>query len=132
MSDPHTFLAPTLSYAVVGATTNKDKYGYTVLKDLAGAGLHVVGVNPKYKSIDGVPIYQTLADIPQRPDVAVVVVPPTVGLTILEEAKSAGIAKLWFQPGAESEMIRSSAKRLGLAVQADGSCIMIERRNALA
>jgi len=122
------FLNRSFTYAVVGATTNTDKYGYRVLKDLAGAGFNVIGVNPKYTGIDGIPVYPTVADIPEKPDVLSVVVPPEVGLTILDEAKAAGISKLWFQPGAESQAIQDKAKLLGLDIMADGSCIMVERK----
>jgi len=122
------FLNQSFAYAVVGATTNADKYGYRVLKDLAGAGFNVIGVNPKYTGIDGTPVYPTVADIPEKPDVLSVVVPPEVGLTILDEAKAAGISKLWFQPGAESQAIRDKAKALGLDIVTDGSCIMVERK----
>jgi hypothetical protein len=84
------FLKPGFRYAVVGATTNEQKYGYRVLQDLHGAGFSVVGVNPKYKDITGIPCYPGLGELPWKPDVVVVVVPPGVGILILEEAKRIG------------------------------------------
>lgn len=126
--DAQTFLQTGFSYAVVGATTNKEKYGYRVLMDLHRAELSVVGVNPKYTEIEGVLAFPLLKDLPEKPDVVVVVIPPERGLKILDEAKNAGITKLWFQPGAESEAIRLRAQQLELEVLADGSCIMVERR----
>ncbi len=128
MIDTRPFLLSRLHYAVVGATTDRAKYGYRVLMDLHQAGFSVVGVNPKYHEVEGITCYPTLASVPHKPDVAIVVVPPQVGLVVLDEVAALGITKAWFQPGAESEAIRTKAKSLGLTAQADGSCIMVARR----
>ncbi|MDP3965154.1 MAG: CoA-binding protein [bacterium] len=122
------FLAPGTRFAVIGATTNEEKYGYRVLKDLHSGGYKVVGVNPHYSDIDGIAVYPTLADLPEKPDVAVFVVPPAVGLKVLDELKSAGVTKVWFQPGADSDAVRQRITELGLIGMADGSCIMVARR----
>ena len=122
------FIQPGFSYAVVGATVNPTKYGYTVLNDLHSAGYQVTGVNPNYHSIGKVPCVPTLAEVQPKPDVVVFVVPPHVGLGLLPQVKALGITKAWFQPGAESEEIRVKATELGLQAMADGSCIMVARR----
>lgn len=126
---PQDFIDKRLSYALVGATANQAKYGYTVLMDLHGAGFTIVGVNPKHADIEGVPVHPSLASLPQKPDVVIFVVPPDVGARVLNEVAALGIRKAWFQPGAESETIRSRAKELGIEVVADGSCIMVARRS---
>ncbi len=127
--DIKNFINSEYRYAVVGATNNADKYGYKVLKDLHDAEFSTVGVNPHYSEIEGIPVYPSLGNIPEKPDVAVVVIPPDAGIKILEDAKQAGILKLWFQPGAESNEIDKKAKELGLEIVADGSCIMVARRS---
>lgn len=123
------FVNKAYSYALVGATTNKDKYGYRVIKDLSDAGFKIVGVNPKYQDIDGIKIYPSLKDTQPKPDVVIFVVPPEVGLKVLDEAAELGINKVWFQPGAESEEIKQKLNQLKLEVVADGSCIMVARRS---
>lgn len=126
--EPADFIQKTYRYAIVGATPQREKYGNTVLRDLGESGYPVVGVNPKHDVVEGYPVYPTLAAIPEKPDVAVVVVPPHIGLTILDQAKEAHITKVWFQPGAESAEITEKAKALGLHAMTDGSCIMVARR----
>jgi uncharacterized protein len=126
---PYEFINKWFSYALVGATTNKDNYGYRVLVDLQKAGFNVVGVNPKYTEIEGVPVYPSLQELPQNPDVVIFVVPPKVGLDMLPQVAKLSIKKVWFQPGAESEEIRVRARELGVEIIADGSCIMVSRRN---
>jgi len=124
----HEFFGPDFRYAVVGATTDTAKYGYRVMTHLKSAGLPVVGVNPKYTEIEGIPVFPTLADVPEKPNVAVFVVPPVVGLALLDQVKAVGITKVWFQPGAESDEVRAKVDELGLNGMTDGSCIMVERR----
>lgn len=115
-------------YAVVGATTNREKYGYRVLKDLNGAGYNVVGVNPKYSEIDGIPCYPSLAAVPEKPDVAIFVIPPTSAKPVVEQTVKLGIEKIWFQPGAESEDLLRLTEELNLLTNDPGSCIMVERK----
>lgn len=122
------FFSEKFLYAIVGATTNKAKYGYRVLKDLSGAGYKVVGINPHYKNIDDIVCYSSLEELLPIPDVVVFVVPPKVGLTLLLQVKKIGASKVWFQPGAESGEIKQRIIELGLQGVADGSCIMVVRR----
>lgn len=125
------FINPHFSYAVVGATTNTEKYGYTVLKDLARANFHVVGVNPKYHEIDGIAVYPTLADVPGKIDVVVFVVPPEVGLSLLPQVEEKGISAAWFQPGAESDALFAACASAEISTNTKGSCIMTVRRTLL-
>jgi len=124
----HPLVGKHYRYAVVGASADPEKFGHIVFFDLKHSGFPVVPVNPKLIELGGVPAVRRLQDITPPPDVAVVVVPPAVGVKILDDAKEAGIPRLWFQPGAESEEIRRKAAELGLKALANGSCIMVARR----
>ncbi len=124
----HPFLSKHYRYAVVGASSNPAKYGNIVFRDLCDAGFTVVPVNPKLEELGGVKAVASLKDVVPAADVAIVVVPSEVGLGVLDDAKAAGVNKLWFQPGAESDEIIKAAKQWKIAVMADGSCIMVARR----
>lgn len=128
--DAQAFLKPGYKYAVIGATTNQQKYGYRVLQDLHEAGFTVVGVNPKYKDIAGIPCYPSLGELPWHPDVLVIVVPSAVGLQVLAQAAKLSMQKVWFQPGAESDEIAQLGQQLGLTLNDPGTCIMVARRLA--
>ncbi len=123
-----TFLSRTFRFAVVGASNDRGKYGNFVFRDLRDAGLSVVPVNPNAASVEGFRTFRRLQEVKPTPDVAVVVVPPKLGLSIVNDAHEAGIQRLWFQPGAESEDIRIAGKKWKIAILADGSCIMVARR----
>lgn len=110
--------------AVVGASSDRAKYGNIVLRNLRARGWEVFAINPKGGTIEGVPAYSALAACPRRPELAVVVTPPPVTLGILEEAAALGIRRVWLQPGAESEAVIRRAGELGVELVYD-ACIMV-------
>jgi hypothetical protein len=89
-------------YAIIGASKNPEKYGYKVLINLKESGFKVTPVNPKEEEIQGLKVYERLADI-EKVDVVVFVVPPSITEKVLEEVKELGIRSVWMQPGSESE-----------------------------
>jgi hypothetical protein len=101
--DPHEVLRNSKAFAVVGATRNKDKYGYQIFRILTDYGYKAYAVNPNYDSIDGYPCHPSLAELPEKPDVVVSVVPPAVTEEIIDQAHRLGIPTVWMPPGSGSE-----------------------------
>ncbi|NUU98627.1 MULTISPECIES: CoA-binding protein [unclassified Marinitoga] len=97
--------------ALIGATTNKSKYGYKILKDLISKGYEVLPVTPNYEQIEGIKTYKSVKDLPNV-DILNFVVPPKIGLEITKEAYKHGFKKFWYQPGAESEEIKKYLESL--------------------
>jgi len=89
--------------AVVGATTNREKWGYKVYKALKGYYSSVFPVNPKYKSIDLDRCYPDVSSLPERPDIVVTVVPPRITEDVVKSCYKLGIKSVWMQPGSESK-----------------------------
>ena len=114
-------------FAVVGASRNPNKYGYRVYKDLKEAGYEVYPVNPNTDKILGERCYPGLGDLPTKPDVVDVVVPPKVTEEIVKACKRLGITKVWIQPGSESETAIKFCDDNSIDV-VHGVCVMIERR----
>lgn len=88
--------------AVIGASTNRRKYGNIILRDLARKGYEVIPVHPAQKEVEGFSVVGKISELPKNTDLLVFVVPPFVGLDMAKEAISLGFKRLWFQPGAES------------------------------
>ena len=116
-----------LSYAVVGASTNPDKYGHKVFKDLLESGFDVVPINPHAKQILNKKVFPDLKSSPQKIDVAVMVVPPDIAQKIISQAADQGINHIWFQPGSESEAAIQAALDQGMQVTSN-ACIMVQRQ----
>jgi predicted CoA-binding protein len=121
------FLEKTNIFAVVGASRDPEKYGHQVYKDLKGAGYKVYPVNPNAKEILGDKCYPDLKDLPTKPDVVNIVVPPKVTEKTVKTCKMLGITKVWMQPGSESENAIKFCHENGIDV-VYGSCVMVERR----
>jgi predicted CoA-binding protein len=113
------------SFAVVGASTDRHKYGNKVLRCYQQHGLPVVGVNPKLDQVEGVPCHPRLGDIPGAPRAVSVVAPPAAAATILADAETAGVREVWFQPGAEDPAAIAAAQARGLHVVHGGPCLLV-------
>ncbi len=100
------------SIAVVGATNNKDKYGFKVFKTLKNRypEFDIIPVNPNCDSVLGFSCLNSLEEIKDEIDTLVLIVNPEIGLKIVEKAFSKGVKKFWFQPGAESPEIEVFCK----------------------
>ncbi len=109
--------------AVVGVSQNEEKYGHQVFLNLLNRGFKVYPIHPDGGRVKGYKRYKRLVDLPQKPDVVSIVVPPKIGLKIVEECNSLGIQKIWLQPGAESETILNYCQKHNLKVLSD-VCIM--------
>ena len=124
------FINKKFSYAAIGASNNKEKYGYKVFKDLLESGYKVIPINPYETLIDEVTVYSSLTnyylETKKKIDVVITVVPPKITESIIEESKKLGINKVWMQPGSES------VEAIDLCIKNNidfisGSCIMIEK-----
>jgi acetyltransferase len=65
------------SVAVIGASERQGSVGATLLANLASAGFKgpVWPVNPKYRSLAGMPVWRDAVDLPEAPDLAVICTP---------------------------------------------------------
>src|SRR5258708_5186336 len=66
------------SVALIGATTRAGAVGTGGLRNLRRAGLKcpLLLVNPHHRELDGMPVYPTVASLPQTPDLAIIITPP--------------------------------------------------------
>jgi len=115
------------TYAIIGASANKKKYGYKVLKDLKNAKYKVIPINPKGGEILGLPVYKSLTEVPEKIDIVIFITKPEIVLSILPKIKDKKIKTVWFQPGSESEESIKFCDQNKIKYIAH-SCIMIERK----
>lgn len=113
------------SFAVVGASADRAKYGNKVLRCYQQHGLPVVAVNPKGVAVEGAPGYASLRDVTEDVRAVSVVAPPAAAAAIVADARARGIQHLWFQPGAEEEGAIAAALRGDMKVIAGGPCLLV-------
>jgi acetyltransferase len=68
------------SVAVIGASRKPQSVGLIVLRNIVASGFKgaIYPVNPKYDRIDDLVCYSDAAELPEAPDLAVIVTPPQV------------------------------------------------------
>ena len=67
------------AFAVVGASTDRSKYGNKVLRCYQQHGRKVYPVNPKAPEVEGLTAYPSLAKLPERvAAISVIVVQPAL------------------------------------------------------
>jgi hypothetical protein len=113
--------------AVVGASSDRNKFGNKALRAFQAEGYTVVPVNPNEREVEGLKAYPSVMDVPQSIDMATVYVPPDIGLTLLADFERKQIPEIWVNPGAESDELLAEAKRRNLKVIAACSIVGIGR-----
>lgn len=128
MQDIVSLLAePETTVAVVGATDNPSKYGYVIYRDLKRKGFLVYPVNRSRARVDGDPTFASVGELPERPTLVNIVVPPEETLLVLEECRRLELRNIWLQPGAESPEVLAFLQEQGLNYLAN-ACIMVQSR----
>jgi predicted CoA-binding protein len=102
--------------AVVGASSNREKFGNRALRAFRAQGYEVVAITPHEQKIEGVETYRSVLDVPGTLDMATVYVPPRIGVKLLPEFAQKGIPEIWINPGAESRELIEEARRLRLNI----------------
>lgn len=104
------------SVAVIGASNDRNKFGNKAVRAFQRQGYAVYPVNPKETTIEGIPACRSILDLPVRPQMVSVYLPPPVLLKILPDIAAKGCDELWLNPGTESAEVLTEAERLGLNV----------------
>jgi predicted CoA-binding protein len=113
------------AFAVVGASTNQDKYGNKVLRCYLQHGKKVYPINPRAEVIEGVRCYKSIQELPSNVKSISVITPPKITEQVVLEAKQKGIENIWMQPGAESPEAIQIAQNANINLLAGGICILV-------
>lgn len=104
---------------VIGASTNREKFGNKAVRAFLRHGDEVFPVNSRAarhdEKIEGLDVYGDIASVPGPIDKASIYLPPALGLGAIEELAARGdVAEVWLNPGAESPEILRRARALGI------------------
>ena len=106
---------PKPTVAILGASTDRAKYGNISTRAHLQQGYDVYPVNPKEAEVEGITAYASLAELPvDRVDRITVYLPPAVLLKVLEDISKFPHDELWLNPGTESDEVLAKAEELGL------------------
>ncbi|MFY0690373.1 MAG: CoA-binding protein [Paracoccaceae bacterium] len=113
--------------AMVGASADKTKFSYGVLRVLHETGYDMIPVNPNpnVTEIRGIPVYHSLQEIDRPVDMVEVFRPKEELYAMAEQAIEIGAKVLWGQIGVYDDRAAKLAEAAGLKVVMD-RCPKIE------
>jgi predicted CoA-binding protein len=102
--------------AVIGASSNRNKYGNKALRAYAQRGYTVIPINPNVAEVEGRRAYGSVLDVPGPIDMATVYVPGHIGIRVMDDLAKKQIPEVWLNPGADDPDVVARARELGLNV----------------
>ena len=113
------------SVALVGVSGNELRSSNFVATYLLRTHLRIYPVNPMYDEVLGLKCYQSLADLPEVPDIVDVFRRESEIPGVVDEAIAVGAQTVWFQLGLRHDEAARTAIGAGLNVVQD-RCLKIE------
>lgn len=113
--------------AILGASSNRSKFGNKCVRCYLDVGWEVFPVNPGATEVEGLKSYARLADIPGDLDRISVYLPPPVSLAMLPDMAERGAGDVIFNPGAADAEVLREAKRLGVPAKDDCAIVAVGR-----
>ena len=105
-----------MSIAIIGASSDRKKFGNKAVRAFAWQGYTVFPINPKEPQIEGLDAFKSIVEVPVRPNLVSVYLPPAVLVKVLPDIAKRGCDELWLNPGTESDEVLAEADRLKLNV----------------
>lgn len=97
--------------AVVGASSDRKKFGNKALRAFRDEGHTVIPINLHEPEVEGLKAYASVLDVPGAIDMATVYVPPEVAVRLLDEFEQKQIGEIWFNPGTETDELMAETRR---------------------
>ena len=101
--------------AVIGASTDRRKFGNKAVRAFRARGYTVVPINPTATMVEGERAYASVLDYPGAIDEATVYVPADVGVKVIAEIAAKRIKTVWLNPGADDDVVIKKARASGLS-----------------
>ncbi len=103
--------------AIVGASSDRRKFGNKAVRAFAEAGWQVFPIHPNETAVEGHAAYPSVEQAPAGAlDVVSLYVPPPVGVKLLPAMAARKPGEVWVNPGASSAELLARADELGLRV----------------
>jgi len=105
---------PSKTVAVIGASSNPQKFGNRAVRAYLEQGYTVIPINPREQQVEGLTAYASVLDVPGPIDLASFYVPSEIGETVIEQVVQKGVGEIWLNPGADSDALIAKARALGV------------------
>ena len=110
--------------AMVGASRNPKKFGYTAFKELKEKGMKIIPVNPQADEILGEKSYPNVKMLPPEVQSIIVLTKKDQTASVIRDAKERGIKQIWIQQMADTKEALDELKDSGINF-ISGECILM-------
>ena len=101
--------------AILGASTERNKFGNKSVRAHLQNGYDVYPVNPRGGQVEGLKVYTSLKEIPvDELDRISIYVPPQVGMKMVGDIAAKPARQVFFNPGSESAELLEAARQRGI------------------
>ena len=100
--------------AIVGASSDRRKYGNKALRAFRNQGYTVVPIHPTEVLVEGERAYARAVDYPGQIDEASIYVAPSIGVRVMDDLTAKKVPVVWLNPGADGPEVVARAEALGL------------------
>ena len=100
--------------AVIGASSDRNKYGNKALRAFRQQGYTVVPINPHEAEIEGERAYASVLDYPGPIDEATIYLQPDAGVAVMDDIARKQIPQVWLNPGADAPEVVARARQVGV------------------
>jgi uncharacterized protein len=100
-----------MNVAVIGASSNPEKYSYQAVKLLKEKGHTVFPVHPMIKEIDGIKVYPSIGNILEPVDTVSLYVSKEISSKLAEDFFKKKPRRIIFNPGAENPELEAMAAK---------------------
>lgn len=102
--------------AVLGASSNPERYSYKAVKALKDNGHTPVPVSPKGDQVLGFPVVHDLADLEDSIDTVTVYVNPKLLASLADSVVAASPRRIIMNPGTENTELKAYFEKSGIEV----------------
>ncbi|MDP2303873.1 MAG: CoA-binding protein [Ignavibacteria bacterium] len=110
--------------AIVGYSSNKNKFGNAVYRELKSRGYEVYPVNKNKIEADGEKCFPDLLPLKDKIDAVFISTKSSSVKDVLKQASDLSIKNIWLQQGAETKEILEEAKKMDIEM-VTGKCILM-------
>jgi hypothetical protein len=111
--------------AVLGASDKPSRDSYKAVRMLREKGHDASPVNPRLTTLDGLPAYRRLADVPRPIHTLAVYLSPSTSSAIADQILGCGAQRAIFPPGAENPGLEERLREKGVEVVEGCTMVML-------
>lgn len=112
--------------AVLGASTNLERYSYKAVKMLSEYDYGVFPVHPSERPIDGIRCYPSLSAIQKPIDTITIYLSEKNSTPLIDEIVGSGARRVILNPGAENDGLKSRCEEAGIQVQEACTLVLVK------